>query len=785
MSDYQGTSDNDVLNQASLGLPDWSTIRGGAGDDTITVGKGTMLGQQGNDTLTGTSPQSMAAYWDSPAPIAVDLAAGRVQDGWGTVDTLVGIRVVTMSYGSDTALGSDGDDTFWEGGGSNTIDGGRGDDTVIYFDARPSEADITYDAASRTFTVVKRFANGITGTDILRNIEGMGFKSRDGNIEPVRVEDFTGPFRSHVTTAIPAGDSVQHVLTGDFNGDGRADLLIAHIHNPSIGDVASPVQVLLGNGAGGFTDGSAQVFGGVVPAFHYAARVAVADFNADGVTDLFVPDFGPDHAPFAGGQNRLFVSAGGVLADRTAQLEQRLMTAHGVSIGDVDGNGSADILVNAINDLAGKADQVIFNDGHGRFTTASALFPATVQQAGTYAEGHTWSYVGDLNGDRIEDMVLGVIDGGPRPSQVLLASAPGVFPASGVRALPFSGVDDELVLAITPIDLNGDRLDDLVLSITNAGAHGPLFHQEDYLQFLVNRGDGSFTDETRARFAQDPADRAGAWPKFVEVIDFNGDGADDILAASHGKAQLLLNDGAGRFAVARAFGGYGITHAVDVDGDAIPEIVGANQDSITVFDNDIFTGNANGGLSFRASERPEQISGGAGIDRVSYAGPAGGHDVRPAGAGWSVSSSGFDIDRLSGIERLQFDDGKLALDLQGHAGTVARFLGAVFGPAAVSDATYVGIGLSFADAGMGEETLMGLALGVRLGAAPANAAVVTALYTNVIGSAPPASDLAYYTGLLDSGAFSQAGLARMAAETSFNLTRIGFTGLVESGLAYV
>jgi hypothetical protein len=116
---------------------------------------------------------------------------------------------------------------------------------------------------------------------------------------------------------------------------------------------------------------------------------------------------------------------------------------------------------------------------------------------------------------------------------------------------------------------------------------------------------------------------------------------------------------------------------------------------------------------------------------------------------------------------------------------VAKFLGAVFGASFVDNASYVGIGLSFADAGMGDDDLMQLALGARLGGAAGNAAVVTLLYTNVIGTAPSAAEQAYYTGLLDSGAYTPAGLARMAADTSYNLARIDFAGLVETGLAYL
>ena len=53
MAEYRGTSAADTLDQAALGLPDYSNIFGLGGDDTITIGRGIALGGEGNDTLIG------------------------------------------------------------------------------------------------------------------------------------------------------------------------------------------------------------------------------------------------------------------------------------------------------------------------------------------------------------------------------------------------------------------------------------------------------------------------------------------------------------------------------------------------------------------------------------------------------------------------------------------------------------------------------------------------------------------------------------------------------------
>jgi hypothetical protein len=786
MSDYYGTDGDDAIDQAALGLPDWTLIRGGAGNDHITIGIATALGGPGNDTIVGTSPWSTALYWDAGA-VDVNLATGVVKDGWGGTDTLQNIHTVHLSSNNDTALGSAGDDTFWELGGSNTIDGGGGNDTVVYWQGTVAEANITYDAATRAFTVDKHFAgqgNG-TGVDTLRNVETIQFADGSGTTATLSAADFTGPMRPQPSVAIPGGASIQQLLEGDFNGDGIADLWIDRLDGGTIGDTATAAQVVLGDGRGGFTDATASVFaGGVVPSFHYPARIGGADFNGDGITDVFVPDFGPDHAPWTGGQNRVFVSAAGRLTDQSAQLEQRLTQGHGLSIGDIDGNGSPDVLVNALNDPSGRADEVVFSDGHGGFTTSASLFPSVVQVTGTASSGNTWSYTGDLNGDGLADVVLGTWDARGGPSQLLLASAPGTFPAAGVHALPDSGVERPVVLAITPVDLNGDALPDLVLSVTNGGDFST-FYQTPYLQFLLNAGGGNFTDITASVYAQDPAARPGYWYKFVEAVDFNGDGAGDILAvtdvATH-SADLLLNDGHGAFHVARSFVGYAQVHAMDVDGDGVPEIVAAANAGLTVYRNDIFTGNALGKV-FHPDARPDSIAGGAGIDTAVYAAGRAAYQVAHTGAAWTVAANAHDVDSLSGVERLAFADGRLALDLDGHAGTVAKYLGVVFGADAVHNAGYVGIGLSWLDAGTSVDEVMSQALQVRFGSA-SNAQVVAAMFENVTGVAPSATQLDDYTQLLDSSTFSRVGLAQMAADTGANLAHIGFVGLQQSGLAY-
>ena len=80
---------------------------------------------------------------------------------------------------------------------------------------------------------------------------------------------------------------------------------------------------------------------------------------------------------------------------------------------------------------------------------------------------------------------------------------------------------------------------------------------------------------------------------------------------------------------------------------------------------------------------------------------------------------------------------------------------------------------------------MQLAIDARLGAGASHPSVVDLLYTNVVGVPPGDVDRAYFVGLLDSKAFTVAGLGVMAADIDLNVANINLVGLAHQGLEYV
>lgn len=181
----------------------------------------------------------------------------------------------------------------------------------------------------------------------------------------------------------------------------------------------------------------------------------------------------------------------------------------------------------------------------------------------------------------------------------------------------------------------------------------------------------------------------------------------------------------------------------------------------------------------------DRLFGEAGLDTAVYALARAAYTVGAQGASVQALQGSEGSDALDGIERIEFADGALAFDLSGHAGATARILGAVFGPAAVGNAGYAGIGLRLLDGGMGDNELMQLALDAALGSGFSHAALVTLLYTNLVGQAPGQPDLDYWTGTLASGQYTPVALAWMAAELELNAQNIGLAGLADTGLAYL
>lgn len=180
----------------------------------------------------------------------------------------------------------------------------------------------------------------------------------------------------------------------------------------------------------------------------------------------------------------------------------------------------------------------------------------------------------------------------------------------------------------------------------------------------------------------------------------------------------------------------------------------------------------------------ERFVGGAGLDVVSYELNRASYDVSKSGNLFvvtdKVGNGGVDV--LTSIERVQFKDVKVALDLNGNAGDVVKIVGVVFGASALKNhPEFVGMGLTYRDAGMSYPALMALALKAANLNSPE--ALVSQLWLNVMRKEGSPIELQPFVQMLNSGTQPE-DLGVLAANTAQNLANINLVGLTNTGVTY-
>jgi Ca2+-binding RTX toxin-like protein len=196
--------------------------------------------------------------------------------------------------------------------------------------------------------------------------------------------------------------------------------------------------------------------------------------------------------------------------------------------------------------------------------------------------------------------------------------------------------------------------------------------------------------------------------------------------------------------------------------------------------------------TFQGQPGTDFIDGGLGTDTVVYSGPIERYTVNKSGNRYIVSepTGSDDTDYLTNIERLQFKESKLALDItNGPVAIGARLIGALLGPTFVKDKVLAGIVIGLMDQNYSAENVvtLGLATPLYLGMAGSsnNVDFVKQVFSNVVGRPPLANELNIYVGMLENGTATQVSLAVMAANTDLNAARIDLVGLIQHGWEFV
>ena len=262
------------------------------------------------------------------------------------------------------------------------------------------------------------------------------------------------------------------------------------------------------------------------------------------------------------------------------------------------------------------------------------------------------------------------------------------------------------------------------------------------------------------------------------IVDDGGIDAVDCSALSTG-ASINLEPGK-MWDIGLTTDGKQATNNIATSFETVLEaIIGTSHD-------DVLIGNSQNN-QFTPGKGNDWIDGSDGLDTVYLSGKKNDFVLNQTDSVlelWSSSAS-TGLKTISHVERLIFQDLAIAWDLDGNAGQVAKILGVVFGREAVKNTQYAGIGLSLIDQGFSYLQLMNLAIEAKLGIGASHAQLINLLYQNLLQIPADSGAIAYWSGQLTQGTYTQSSLAVMAADLDLNKQNINLTGLMVNGMEYV
>jgi hypothetical protein len=300
---------------------------------------------------------------------------------------------------------------------------------------------------------------------------------------------------------------IGHVAgTGDFNNDGKLDLIVVEDAPPGV-----DVSILLGKGDGTFPTARR------VNSVDEVMFAIGADLNGDGFRDVIIGTSSDVIQIYPG-------RADGTYPDIITLTGSLFI--HGAILGDFNGDGKQDI---AVANHYGKSLTIFTNQGG--FTFLSADIPLDMQANSVTA--------GDLNRDGKTDLVVAMSDGGDfdyyfhdGAVAVLLGKGNGTFDAPVKYAIPPGG------WRVVVGDFNRDGIIDVATANRSSLYYdgcGPVLRTWDSLSILPGKGDGTLA--LPSNFSIGNQGDLESFPDNVNQVvslntsDLNGDRATDLIVS--------------------------------------------------------------------------------------------------------------------------------------------------------------------------------------------------------------------------------------------------------------
>lgn len=274
--------------------------------------------------------------------------------------------------------------------------------------------------------------------------DGNGVFSNASNLLPAPIPDAIYPF-SIISTDIE--------LT-DVDNDGDTDILVAQELPPipPYGPAGLPNLIYIQQADGTFTD---ETFSRLPAANVYLTlKIVALDLDNDGDDDLVEFNFG---------QNQILMNDGnGFFIDETnVRLPNIMDSSRGSQLGDIDGDGDADIVV---GNSRGEQNRILINDGNGFFTDETSTRLPVFFDTTSDTELFDIDLDGDLdimfaNSSLIFPPTGGAPIPGPSPNALYINDGNGFFTADN-SLLPNTSFPS---FNIGVADLDNDGFDDIFI----------------------------------------------------------------------------------------------------------------------------------------------------------------------------------------------------------------------------------------------------------------------------------------------------------------------------------
>ena len=376
---------------------------------------------------------------------------------------------------------------------------------------------------------------------VMAPVCGMAFVALSATPVPA-ARPRTAPFGAPRVIEFP-GASPSAIATGDFNGDGKLDLVVAS------GGTEQGV-VFLGDGRGNLRRGAPFAVG------PDPAEIAVADFDGDGRLDLAIANHGVPRVTILLGDGH-----GGFRPAPGSPLTVHSRPhPHAIAACDVDGDGRLDLVIDSWEE---NRFTLLRGNGRGGFAV-----PGEPIEAGR--KPYRNLRLADLDGDGKCDLVAPNLP--ERAVTVLLGNGRGGFSGAATPVSPAGPAP----FAVAVGDVDGNGKPDLVVANYSGQISDP---SGDGLTVLLNQGGGRFRVGATMPTGRGSVDAAAG--------DVDGDGFCDGVTANMAGSITVAFGGPDGFSADRVvtIPGGGRCQRIllaDFDGDGRADAVTANTESHSV-----------------------------------------------------------------------------------------------------------------------------------------------------------------------------------------------------------